>query len=191
VPVDFLGPLLLAVPELAKEILATLRCWGVNRWSLDWRTAGIRELMDRLEDGGWPVNVYGIPDLEAFLEASLLLPSSVTADFNFPGWHYFGRGSGQHRAYHRYDFRADRPDRPVGGRELTGGMLRRKSSSEHRRPRSAAPGRCPGAASLIPFSAWAVPRASPEGSARSAQAAARPGAGGAPSADAGCAGSGR
>jgi hypothetical protein len=25
----------------------------VNRWSLDWRTAGIRELMDRLEEGGW------------------------------------------------------------------------------------------------------------------------------------------
>jgi hypothetical protein len=104
VPIDFLGPLLLAAPELAKEILATLRSWGVNRWSLDWRTAGIRELMDRLEEGGWPVNVYGIPDLEAFLEASLLLPSSVTADFNFPDWHYFGRGSGEHRAYHRYEF---------------------------------------------------------------------------------------
>jgi hypothetical protein len=114
VPVDFLGPLLLAAPELAKEILATLRSWGVNRWSLDWRTAGIRELMDRLEEGGWPVNVYGIPDLEAFLEASLLLPSSVTADFNFPGWHYFGRGSGEHRAYHRYDFaRTASTDRPA------------------------------------------------------------------------------
>lgn len=76
----------------------------MNRWSLDWRTTGIRELMDYLEEGGWPVNIYGIPDLEAFLEASLLLPRSVTADFNFPDWHYFGRGSGQHRAYHRYEF---------------------------------------------------------------------------------------
>jgi hypothetical protein len=86
----------------------------VNRWSLDWRTARIRELMDRLEESGWPVNVYGIPDLEAFLEASLLLPSSVTADFNFPGWHYFGRGSGEHRAYHRYDFARTAPtDRPA------------------------------------------------------------------------------
>jgi hypothetical protein len=104
VPVDFLGPLLLAAPELAKDVLATLSSWGVNRWSLDWHTPAIRELMDRLEEGGWPVNVYGIPDLEAFLEASLLLPSSVTADFNFPDWHYFGRGSGEHRAYHRYEF---------------------------------------------------------------------------------------
>jgi len=104
VPVDFLGPLLLAAPAHAREVLATLRSWGVNRWSLDWRTTGIRELMDYLEEGGWPVNIYGIPDLEAFLEASLLLPRSVTADFNFPDWHYFGRGSGQYRAYHRYEF---------------------------------------------------------------------------------------
>ncbi len=103
VPVDFLGPLLLAAPALASEVLATLRSWGVNRWSLDWRTPGIRELIDRLEEGGWEVNVYGVPDLEAFLEASLLLPKSVTADFNFPDWHYFGRGAGQHRAYYRYE----------------------------------------------------------------------------------------
>jgi hypothetical protein len=109
VPVDFLGPLLLAAPAHANEVLGTLRSWGVNRWSLDWRTAGIRELMDRLDEGGWPVNVYGIPDLEAFLEASLLLPQSVTADFNFPGWHYFGRGSGQRRAYHRYEFARSAP----------------------------------------------------------------------------------
>ena len=34
----------------------------------------------------------GVPDLEAFLEAALLLPASVTADFNFPEWNYDGRG---------------------------------------------------------------------------------------------------
>ncbi len=115
VPVDFLRPLLLAAPALAKEVVATLRSWGVNRWSLDWRTSGIRELMDRLEEGGWEVNVYGVPDLEAFLEASLLLPRSVTADFNFPDWHYFGRGAGQHRAYYRYELAGDaRLPRPAG-----------------------------------------------------------------------------
>jgi len=109
VPVDFLGPLLLAAPALAGEVLATLRSWGVDRWSLDWRTPGIRELIDRLEEGGWEVNVYGIPDLEAFLEESLLLPRSVTADFNFPDWHYFGRGSGQHRTYYRYELAGGTP----------------------------------------------------------------------------------
>jgi beta-phosphoglucomutase-like phosphatase (HAD superfamily) len=102
VPVDFLGPLLLAAPVLAGEVLDTLRSWGVKRLSLDWRTPAIRKLIDHLEERGWDVNVYGVPDLQAFLEASLLLPRSVTADFNFPDWHYFGRGAGQHRGYHRY-----------------------------------------------------------------------------------------
>jgi len=32
----------------------------------------------------------------------LLLPRSITADFNFPEWHYFGRGAGQRGLYHRY-----------------------------------------------------------------------------------------
>src|SRR6266511_4075806 len=116
VPVDFLRPLLLAAPALAKEVVARLRSWGVNRWSLDWRTSGIRELMDRLEEGGWEVNVYGVPDLEAFLEASLLLPRSVTADFNFPDWHYFGRGAGQHRAYYQHEPTAEGRGREPGGR---------------------------------------------------------------------------
>jgi beta-phosphoglucomutase-like phosphatase (HAD superfamily) len=109
VPVDFLGPLLLAAPSLAGEVLDTLRSWGVNRLSLDWRMPAIRELMDRLEERGWEVNVYGVPDLEAFLEASLLLPRSVTADFNFPDWHYFGRGAGQHRTYYRYELAGPAP----------------------------------------------------------------------------------
>jgi hypothetical protein len=109
VPVDFLAPLLLAAPALAGEVLDTLRSWGVNRGSLDWRTPRIRELIDRLEERECEVNVYGVPDLEAFLEASLLLPRSVTADFNFPDWHYFGRGAGQHRAYYRYDLAGRAP----------------------------------------------------------------------------------
>jgi hypothetical protein len=110
VPVDFLGPLLLAAPALAGEVLDKLRSWGVNRWSLDWQTPRIRELIDRLEEREHEVNIYGVPNLEAFLEASLLLPRSVTADFNFPDWHYFGRGAGQHRAYHRYELADRAPD---------------------------------------------------------------------------------
>lgn len=45
-----------------------------------------------MERDGWEVNLYGVPDLASFLEAALLLPASVTADFNFPEWNYFGRG---------------------------------------------------------------------------------------------------
>jgi len=53
------------------------------------------------------MNIYAVPNLAAFLQAALLLPRSLTADFNFPQWHYFGRGSGEHLDHHTY--RLDRP----------------------------------------------------------------------------------
>ena len=34
-----------------------------------------------------------------------MLPRSLTADFNFPAWHYYGCGSGEERAYHHYELR--------------------------------------------------------------------------------------
>ena len=91
-PIDFLVPLLLAAPEVARPTLEAMRDWGITRVSLDWRTLGARDVIDLIEGLGWPVNLYGVPDLEAFLEAALLLPASVTADFNFPEWNYDGRG---------------------------------------------------------------------------------------------------
>ena len=91
-PIDFLVPLLLAAPDVAFPTLHAMRDWGITRVSLDWRTHGARDVIDLIEGLGWPVNLYGVPDLEAFLEAALLLPASVTADFNFPEWNYDGRG---------------------------------------------------------------------------------------------------
>jgi hypothetical protein len=41
---------------------------------------------------GYEVNIYKVPDLESFLKAVYLMPRSVTSDFNFPQWHYYGRG---------------------------------------------------------------------------------------------------
>lgn len=102
-PVDFLAPLLLAAPDRAAEVLDLLRSWGVNRLSLAWTTPAVRELIDVLETLGWDVNLYGVPDLEAFLEAALLVPRSLTADFNFPDWNYFGRGSGKGSLHHLYE----------------------------------------------------------------------------------------
>ncbi len=32
-----------------------------------------------------------------------MLPCPLTADFNFPTWHYYGRGSGEERACHAYE----------------------------------------------------------------------------------------
>jgi beta-phosphoglucomutase-like phosphatase (HAD superfamily) len=91
-PIDFLVPLLIAAPALADDVLAMLAGWGVDRVSLDWETPGGREVIDVVEALGWEVNLYGVPHLEAFLEAALMLPTSLTADFNFPEWNYFGRG---------------------------------------------------------------------------------------------------
>jgi hypothetical protein len=98
-PVDFMAPLMLASASTADRALGMLRLWGVSRLSLAW-APNTRRLLDDLEVRGWEVNVYGLPELEAFLEASLLLPTSVTADFNFPEWRYFGRGSGAGGVFH-------------------------------------------------------------------------------------------
>ncbi|MDQ4124594.1 MAG: HAD family hydrolase [Actinomycetota bacterium] len=103
VQVGFLAPLLTAAPSLADHVLTELRRWGATAVSLAWTTPCIRTLLDELESHGWDVYVFGVEDLESFLDASLLLPRAVIADFNFPDWHYYGRGSGQRRAYHRYE----------------------------------------------------------------------------------------
>jgi hypothetical protein len=101
-PVDFLQPMFLADPDQAIATMSVLRSWGVNRASLAWTTADARAVMERLGEAGWEVNLYGVPDLESFLEAALMEPASLTADFNFPEWGYFGRGSGAHGLHHRY-----------------------------------------------------------------------------------------
>ncbi len=106
-PIDFLAPLIPVAPERAQEILSMLEDWGMNRFSLGWNTPGSREIFLRLADWSHEINIYGVTNLESFLEASLLLPTSLTADFNFPSWSYFGRGSGQNGAYHRYSLEVD------------------------------------------------------------------------------------
>jgi len=101
-PVDFLAPLVLAAPERAWDTISLFTGWGVNRFSVSWAGEHARALLECLEDFGCEVNLYAVPDLEAFLRAALLLPTSITTDFNFPAWHYFGRGAGEEHRYHRY-----------------------------------------------------------------------------------------
>jgi hypothetical protein len=105
-PVDFLAPLVLATPERARDTISLLTSWGVNRFSVSWAGEHARVMLERLEDFGCEVNLYAVPDLEAFLRAALLLPTSITTDFNFPAWHYFGRGAGEQHRYHRYTVEA-------------------------------------------------------------------------------------
>lgn len=101
-PANFLAPLVATMPQNASHVSAGLRNFGVSRLSLRWSQPGLRALLSTLEEMGWEANIYEVPDLSAFLEAALLLPRSVTADFNFPAWSYFGRGSGESNAKHRY-----------------------------------------------------------------------------------------
>jgi hypothetical protein len=46
-----------------------------------------------------------VPDDDSFLQAVLLLPRWLTADFNFPEWNYYVRGSGGRRRHHGYPSR--------------------------------------------------------------------------------------
>jgi hypothetical protein len=101
-PIDFLAPLIQAVPEKAHETLQMLAGWGINRFSISWKRPQLRALFDQMDRWGYEVNIYNVPDLETFLQAVLLLPRSVTSEFNFPQWDYYGRGSGKHGVRFEY-----------------------------------------------------------------------------------------
>ncbi len=104
-PVDFLAPLICSAPEKAEEILQMFTTWGVNRFSISWETQDMRSFFDQMDTWGFEVNIYKVPDLKAFLQAVLLMPRSITTDFNFPEWHYYGRGSGQDSEKYEYAIR--------------------------------------------------------------------------------------
>ena len=101
-PVDFLAPLICSAPEKAKEILDMFTTWGINRFSIDWQTQNMRTFFDQMDQWGFEVNIYNVPDLKSFLQAVLLMSHSITTDFNFPKWHYYGRGSGQDSEQYEY-----------------------------------------------------------------------------------------
>ena len=79
--------------------------WGVNRLSVKWETVRESKVLDRLNPWEFEVNIYSVPDLESFLQAVLLEPRSITSDFNFPNWQYYGRGSGENGSTYEYSMR--------------------------------------------------------------------------------------
>lgn len=101
-PIDDIVPIIYHSPSEGHQILKSFRSWGINRFSISWTTAELRNVMDQLDYWGYDINIYNVPDLESFLKAVLLLPASITSDFNFPQWSYFGRGSGAKMRYHEY-----------------------------------------------------------------------------------------
>jgi hypothetical protein len=92
-PVDSIGPLINDTPQQAQVYLNMLSRSGIDRFSVDWKTWGCRRIIVQLQNWGFEVNIYNVPDLESFLQASLLLPKSITSYFNFPKWFYLGRSS--------------------------------------------------------------------------------------------------
>jgi hypothetical protein len=100
--IDHLVALILVSPSVVQDRLDSLRAAGINRLSLAWGEPELGVIMNRLEAWGHEVNLYNVPDLESFLKAVLLHPTSVTSDFNFPRWHLYGRGSGAGAQHHSY-----------------------------------------------------------------------------------------
>jgi len=101
-PINHLGPLILSKSAKALEVLDMLVEWGINRFSISWKAPHVKDIFDKLSGWGFEVNIYNVPDLESFLRTVLLLPASITSDFNFPRWRYYGRGSGENKRYHEY-----------------------------------------------------------------------------------------
>ncbi len=85
-PVDFLAPLIGNGGQLAENILDRLCDWGVNRFALDWSTPGVRRLVERLDDWGFTVTIYGVRELQDFLQAVLLMPRAICSDFSYAKW---------------------------------------------------------------------------------------------------------
>jgi hypothetical protein len=100
--VDFLAPLICSAPDKAKEVLEMFRNWGVNRFAISWQTPSLPQFFDQMDQWGDEVNIYDVPDLEAFLRAVLLMPRAITSNFNFPKWQYYGRGSGDNENLNKY-----------------------------------------------------------------------------------------
>lgn len=99
--IDFLAPMLIASPEQAEKFLKRLSTWGVTRFGFSWSLARQRGMLEKIQGWGFRVALEGVPDLEAFLQATLLLPDAIGSDFNFPQWCYYGQGAGGRR--HRYE----------------------------------------------------------------------------------------
>lgn len=85
-PVDFLGPLIIGAPDIAKSILDFFYEWGINRVSVSWKTKDKRRIFEQLDNWGLEINIYDVPDLESFLQAALLLPHSLSSRYDYPHW---------------------------------------------------------------------------------------------------------
>jgi len=85
-PIDSLVPLMISAPDRGLELLSRWTQWGVTRFSVGWKTPHILQVLKALDQWGFETNIHNVPDLESFLRAILLIPTSITSDFDDPYW---------------------------------------------------------------------------------------------------------
>ena len=90
--IGFLSAVVETLPDQARTVATILADWGIDRFSIEWGAGGLSKTVDTLGRWGFDVNIYDVPDLAAFLRAALLLPRSITSNFDFPHWGYRGQG---------------------------------------------------------------------------------------------------
>lgn len=100
--VDFLAPLISSVPDKAREIFDMFTEWGINRFSINWQSQNLRSFFDQMNEWGYNVNISNVPDPVSFFQTVVLMPQSITSDFNLPEWHYYGKSSGENRFHYKY-----------------------------------------------------------------------------------------
>ncbi len=82
-PIDILSALASNHPIHTRELLTTFRSWGINRFSINWRTQGKRIFFNYLRQWKMETDIYNTSNLESFLQALLLLPDSITMQPDF------------------------------------------------------------------------------------------------------------
>lgn len=80
-PADWLVPFIFADPKTATNLAEQIRSWGIDRFSFVWDPKRMGVVLDFMEKRGHETNLYRVPDLEGFLHAAMLLPTSITTDF--------------------------------------------------------------------------------------------------------------
>ncbi|HOO45986.1 MAG TPA: hypothetical protein PLM29_07145, partial [Deltaproteobacteria bacterium] len=98
----FMGLFMLTSPRGAHKSLEMFARWGISRFSISWKMRNSRKIIHCLQNWGYEVNIYNVPDLEAFLQAVLTMPRSITSYFNFPKWFMDGRQEEKYPGRHHY-----------------------------------------------------------------------------------------
>jgi len=85
-PIDFLIPVVMSATDKAEHILDIYMNWGIQRFSLSWKSEYIKRVYPSLEKRGFDIIINGVSSLQEFLQAVLLLPTAIVSDFNYPMW---------------------------------------------------------------------------------------------------------